>query len=152
METTVGSYMIKSPYVGDANANLTETIELMLECGIRHLPIVCEGRLMGLVSERDLRGAISLPQSSQLTIGDVMQRDVYVATKATSLSSIVRTMQERKLGSTVITNAQNEVIGIFTVTDAMGILADLVDEADGQGAFIEDFEDSFEDWQTGLAI
>ena len=62
MEKTVGSYMIKSPYVASSDSSLQEALELLVECAIRHLPIVDDGRLIGLISERDLRAALALPK------------------------------------------------------------------------------------------
>lgn len=144
MKKTIGSYMVKSPYVGLADSSLLEALELLVECGIRHLPIVEQGRLIGLVSERDLRAAMALPQAHQLFIRDIMKEDVYVAEKSTPLRDVLRTMQRRKLGSTVIINDQEEVLGIFTVIDALRILADILsDEEDGERALIGDF---FQAW------
>ncbi len=150
MEKSIGNYMIKSPYVGDSELGLQEALDLLLECGIRHLPIVESEKLIGVVSDRDLRAAVSLPQASQLCVGDIMKREVFIAKRSTPLREIVRTMQERKLGSTVIVNDAQEVLGIFTVTDALGILADLLEDAGEEGnRFVDDFEDAFEAWHPG---
>jgi acetoin utilization protein AcuB len=113
MEKLVGTYMIKGPYLGDPETSPQDALDLLVECGIRHLPIVDDGKLVGLVSERDLRSVMSLPQVSQLSVGDVMKRDVFVAKRSTPLIEIIRQMQQRKLGSTVIINDSEEVVGKY---------------------------------------
>ena len=76
-----------------------------------------------------------------------MKTDVYVAKRSTPLRDILRVMQQRKLGSTVIVNNSQEVLGIFTVIDALGILADLLDDDDEAGdLYVDEFFDS---WESG---
>ncbi len=128
MEQVIGKYMVKSPYVAEPDNSLFDAQSVMSDCGIRHLPILDEGKLVGLLSERDLRAAMSLPQAAMLTVSDVMKRDVFVAKRTEPLRDLVRTMQERKLGSTVVVNDSEDVVGIFTVTDALGMLADLLEQ------------------------
>ena len=148
MEKSVGTYMIKGPFVGEPESTPQEALELMVECGVRHLPIVENGKLVGLVSERDLKSVVSLPQANKLTLRDVMKRDVYIARRTTPLREIVRQMQEDKLGSTVVVNDTEEVVGIFTVTDALGILADLLEDSEeSRSIFLEDFEEHFDSWR-----
>lgn len=146
MEKQVGNYMVKSPYVCESDWGLQEALDFMTECEIRHLPVVDEGRLIGLISDRDLRAVISLPQAGMLTVGDIMKQEVFVARRSTPLQEILRTMQERRLGSTVIVNDEQEAIGIFTVTDAVGILADLLDEEEDSGAVLDDYIEAWE-WE-----
>ncbi len=143
MEKSIGAFMIKSPYVGDSGMGLQEALELLLECGVRHLPIVEDGKLTGLVSERDLRACTALPQADKLLVGDIMKRDVYVAKRSTPLKEIINTMQERKLGSTVVVNDSQEVLGIFTVIDALGILSEFLEDESIEDCFIDDY---YEPW------
>lgn len=145
MEKQVGNYMVKSPYVCESDWGLQEALDFMTESEIRHLPVVEDGRLIGLVSDRDVRAAISLPQAEMLSIADIMKKEVFVARRSTPLHEILRTMQERRLGSTVVVNDDYEAVGIFTVTDAIGILADLLENAEDQAAAVLD--DYVEAWE-----
>ncbi len=144
MQKSVAAFMIKSPYVGDAEMGLQEALEFLTECGVRHLPIVEDNKLIGLVSERDLRACTALPQVEKLTVGDIMKRNVYVAERSTPLREIVGTMQERKIGSTVIVNRSSEVLGIFTVIDALGILGEFLDDESTEDVFIDDYYDAWD--------
>jgi len=103
---------------------------MMRELAIRHLPVLQDERLVGLVSERDLKAAASLPEAEAktLTVGDVMKRDVFVASADMQLSEVASEMAEGKLGSAIIVDAGGNVTGIFTTTDALRILAGLAEE------------------------
>jgi acetoin utilization protein AcuB len=103
-------------------------MDTMRELAIRHLPIVQEERLVGLVSERDLKAAWGLPEAKKLAVGDVMKRDVFVAHSDMALSEVASEMADGKLGSAIIVDAGGNVTGIFTTTDALRILASLAED------------------------
>jgi acetoin utilization protein AcuB len=149
MDKSVGNYMVKGPYVAEPDQSVQDALEFMIECEIRHLPVVDDERLVGLVSERDLRAAASLPQAKQLVIADVMKQDVFFATKEASLKEVVQVMRDRKLGSTVIVNADRQAIGIFTATDALGVLADLLENNAPERDYLID--DVIEEWEWEVA-
>jgi CBS domain-containing protein len=50
----VAEWMTKDPFTRDADAPAHETLALMLAKGFRHVPVTEEGRLVGIVSMRDL--------------------------------------------------------------------------------------------------
>jgi CBS domain-containing protein len=52
--TLVADYMTAAPEVLQADSELTDAAGVMLELGVRHLPIVRGGRLVGMLSMRDL--------------------------------------------------------------------------------------------------
>ena len=51
---TVGSVMTRFPYAADASTGVVEAGALMDEQGIRHLPVVDGGEIVGIISDRDL--------------------------------------------------------------------------------------------------
>lgn len=144
MKTSVDSHMVKSPYTCEPDQSIREAHEFMRECGIRHLPVIENDRLVGLISERDLKPALAYPHASTLQVRNVMKEDVHIASRDSSLRDVVLDMMENRIGSTVIVNSQMNVIGIFTATDALGILADLLDENESEDLFVGDYIDSWE--------
>jgi CBS domain-containing protein len=58
--TPVGSYMTPAPAVLGPESELGEAARAMLELGVRHVPIVDHGRLVGVLSIRDLLDAETL--------------------------------------------------------------------------------------------
>ena len=55
--TLVSEYMTPAPEVLRPDSELADATHLMLELGIRHLPVVRSGRLVGVLSIRDLLDA-----------------------------------------------------------------------------------------------
>jgi acetoin utilization protein AcuB len=94
---------------------------------IRHLPVVEEGRVVGVVSNRDLglAEALLLDESRDVAIADVMSADVYVVDPRANLGQVARSMAESKLGSAIVVERGN-VVGIFTTVDALNALSQAV--------------------------
>lgn len=129
--------MVKSPYVIEPGASVKEAYDLMRELEIRHLPVVENGELKGLVSERDLH-----PEGKTTRISAVMKTDLYAVAPDAPLSEVVGAMLDRKLGSALVVSPDKEVIGIFTTIDALGILYEMLDQ-DGEELTLDDY---FDDW------
>lgn len=150
MKKLVRGYMVTSPFTILPTTTVHQAIEKMRELDIRHLPVVENGELTGLVSDRDLREAAALDVKVPLKVDDVMKREVYVTEPNTSIREIVATMVESKIGSAVIVNANREIIGIFTTIDALRILLDILDEDEGEELDVDDY---YEPWDGfGLSI
>src|ERR671933_468990 len=82
-----------------------EALALCREKGIRHLPIMEEGRLVGMVSDRDLRSAtpaLGDPARAQalqqIRVADEMARDVVTTLPDDPIEDAAMTMYERKIG------------------------------------------------------
>jgi acetoin utilization protein AcuB len=140
MEKQVGGYMARGPYVVGPDASVREALGLMKELDIRHLPIVEDEIVQGLVSERDLRSAVVL--GGTRPVSDIMHKDVYVATVDTPVADVVHQMIDKKIGSVLVVNGQDEIQGIFTTIDALRILYDLL-SSEGGDALLDDY---FDDW------
>ncbi len=90
---------------------------------IRHLPVLEAGRLVGILSDRDVRSAESFRGPGELLVGEAMTPDPYVATEDTPLDEIVMTMAKHKYGCALIQDPDSKiVVGIFTDTDALYLL------------------------------
>ena len=124
----VGETMTKHPYIANRKMLVTEAEQFMKECQIRHLPIVEAGKIIGLVSDRDLKKAQAFRGPGTLLVEDVMTRDPYCIKKGTSLSEVARVMSEKRIGSAIITDDSGSTLGIFTTTDGMRILSQILNK------------------------
>jgi CBS domain-containing protein len=118
-----------------ADDTLWTVKEIMDLAHVRHLPVVHQGVLVGVVSQRDLlRASLSnvmgLPADEQkvflegVKIGDVMSEEpVWIAPEA-SIREAARVMAERKIGCLPVVEA-GELIGIVTETDVLHFFAEL---------------------------
>ncbi|MBF0492695.1 MAG: CBS domain-containing protein [Deltaproteobacteria bacterium] len=101
--------------------------KMMGELGIRHLPVLDGGKIVGLISDRDVHLVESLSGANPLEvkIKGAMSLDPYLTSPDTPLDEVVSEMASHKYGSAIV--VQNEkVVGIFTAVDALKTLAGLL--------------------------
>ena len=128
-ELTIADRMTRTPLLIGVEQSLTAAHEVMRSNGIRHLPVLHGGKLVGMVSQRDLHIVESLRDVSpdEVTVEEAMTQDVYAVPPRTPLREVVSEMAERKLGSAVVVEG-SRIVGVFTTVDALdtlvGILAD----------------------------
>ncbi|MCM2280595.1 MAG: CBS domain-containing protein [Bdellovibrionaceae bacterium] len=122
----VEEFTTPNPITATESATVTELKSLMTKHGIRHVPIVKGERVIGLVSDRDLRVVEGLEwqEKKQVRASDIMAVDPVTVSSETPLDEVAFTMSERKIGSVVV-NEGDEFLGIFTVTDALNALIEI---------------------------
>ncbi|MCC6747029.1 MAG: CBS domain-containing protein [Deltaproteobacteria bacterium] len=118
--------MTASPHTVGADQSLTAAHKLMRKYQIRHLPVLDGGKLVGLVSQRDLHLLETLRDviPEDVRVDDAMTRDPYTVTPTTLLRDAAAYMADDKIGSAVVVEG-GKVVGIFTTTDALRALVDL---------------------------
>ena len=140
MKKVMGRYMVKSPFVIEPTALAREALETMRDLEIRHLPVVEEGALVGLVSERDLTAAVAKIPSTK--ISQVMRTELYTVPPTAILTDVIGKMIDEKIGSALVVSEDAEVLGIFTTIDALRILFEMLDQ-EGENLIVDDY---FEEW------
>lgn len=122
----VEQHMTVSPVVIGVGDTLADAHRLMRERGIRHLPVLDAGRLVGVVSQRDLYLAESLSSVDPATdtVREAMSGEPYAVAPGAPLEEVAATMAARRLGSAIVVD-RGVVIGVFTTVDALRALASL---------------------------
>ncbi|CAN5873314.1 acetoin utilization AcuB family protein [soil metagenome] len=107
-------------------------LALCRERRIRHLPVLKEGRLVGIVSDRDLRSstpALGDPARAaalqEVLVEDVMAREVVSVLPDDPIEQAANTMRERRIGCLPVLEG-DELVGIVTASDVMDALVYLV--------------------------
>ena len=102
----VRTWMTKNLVTLSPKSKRGRSLTLCRERRIRHIPIVEEGRLVGIVSDRDLRDASPAPGDAQIskhpageTTQDVMTREVSTAVPQDPIENAAQEMYELKIGS-----------------------------------------------------
>jgi acetoin utilization protein AcuB len=97
----------------------------------RHLPVVHEGKLVGLVSQRGLYRLETLVEVDRAKDPVVDAMDVpYVVEPETPLLAVAEEMERRKAGACVVARG-GKVVGIFTTNDALTALAAILSATAG---------------------
>ncbi|WP_240360757.1 CBS domain-containing protein [Pyxidicoccus caerfyrddinensis] len=127
---TIDSFMTRSVHTIGVKSPLVEAHRVMNEYGIRHLPVLEGGRLVGLVSQRDLHLIETLKDvdPKEVRVEEAMSQDCYTVETGTPLAEVARELGRHKYGSAVITRG-TRMVGIFTTTDAMRALQTVLSRA-----------------------
>jgi acetoin utilization protein AcuB len=93
-------------------------LKLLQERRLHHLPVADkDGRLVGMIAERDLLLGISHNVSGTVDISDIMQNEVVTADPEMLLSTAAGIMLENHFGSLPVIDDERKVIGIVTQSD-----------------------------------
>jgi len=95
---------------------------MMSKSRVRHLPVISEGKLVGMLSERDVLLARARNDGEDdwwaIRVHDVMSTPVQIAAPQDSLTEVAGRMAASKLGAMPIVE-QGKLVGIATVTDVL---------------------------------
>jgi CBS domain-containing protein len=109
------------------DCGLERAWSLMRTLNVRHLPVTSSQKLIGIVSDRDLKvraiavegGALSFPP---LAVGEAMTPRPISCLPATPVSKLASLMLEHRIDSIPIVNSRDELIGLVTSTDLLELL------------------------------
>ncbi len=120
--------MTKLPHTIGKEQTLTMAHTLMRSHHIRHLPVLDGGRVVGVVSDRDLNLLETLRDvdPDDVAVEDAMTPDPFTCSPTESLSSVARVMAEKKYGAAVVTEG-HKVVGVFTAVDGLRVLSEILD-------------------------
>jgi acetoin utilization protein AcuB len=123
---TVGEFMTRSPHTIGRGASLQAAREMMADFGIRHLPVLEGGALVGLVSDRDLAGlgGLARVQVEGLRVDEAMTADPHGVAPGAALAEVAAQMAGHRYGATVVME-HGRVVGVFTTVDALRALGEL---------------------------
>jgi acetoin utilization protein AcuB len=127
----VRQYMTALPETIDEGAMLLEAKQRMFALGIHHLPVVRDGKLVGILSQRDVAVAESVASVDAATIPvtSVMTEVPFTCGPNAHVEAVAREMAAHYYGSAIIVEPEHptRILGVFTTTDALRALADVID-------------------------
>jgi acetoin utilization protein AcuB len=123
--TVVARYMTPSPHTIGKDQPLAVARHLMRHEHIRHLPVLDAGKLVGVVSDRELGFMEALPGAETFSVEDAAVPSTYAVAPEAPLDVVAAEMAELKVGSAVVMDG-GRVVGMFTAVDALRALADVL--------------------------
>lgn len=124
---TIQKYMSTCPHSIGAEQPLSEAHKRLREFNIRHLPVLQGGKLVGMLTDRDLHLVETLQDVdiASMEVEQAMSANVYAVPPDTGLDEVVDEMARQKYGSAVVMQ-NGKVVGIFTTVDACAALRELL--------------------------
>lgn len=116
-EMKVEEWMIKDPITVTRDQSVQDCVDLMKKHSIRHLPVVENRKLVGLVTESDLREVFLASLIEELTIEGVMIKEPITVTPDTEIEEAAKLIYYHKIGGLPVVDYFDQVVGIITVAD-----------------------------------
>ena len=127
---TVRDYMTAHPYTLGRQQSMAHAHELMRTHGMCHVPVLDGGRLVGIVSERDLHliGSLDKADPKTVTVEEAMSQEPWTVEPDTPIATVAATMAANRYGAAIVVE-RGKVLGIFTTIDALRALVDATSTA-----------------------
>lgn len=122
-----------------AGSLLSQALLVMQDKEIRHLPVTHQNKIVGIISHRDVMAFLDKSWSQDIRVEDIMQTDMLTVYKNDELGEVAFKLSSLKVGSALVLDEDSSVYGIFTTTDALNALVEiLMPEAFEKSGFIRD--------------
>jgi len=153
----VSDVMRRSLVTAAPSTTLSEALSLMTDRRVRHLPVMDAGRLVGIVSDRDVKRVMASPATSlaanelnylldKLTVEQFMTRAVITVTPTLPIEEAARIMLKERISALPVTEG-GRVVGIVTETDVVELFV----RALGAGEPSSRLDVILDDRRSGLA-
>jgi acetoin utilization protein AcuB len=121
------------------DTTLPEAHRLMVQKRIRRLPVLRDGRLVGIITRGDVRGAQPSAATSlsiwelnylisNLKTEQIMTHNPLTISQDATISEVARLMMENKISGVPVIDAEGKVAGIITESDIFRLIVDKWDE------------------------
>lgn len=126
----VRQYMTALPETIEESLTLSDAKDRMYRLEGRHLPVVRDGKLVGILSHRDIAVAEAVnDDTTSVAVSQVMTAVPFSCGPNAHVEAVAREMAEHGYGSAIVVDPDHptQVVGVFTTTDALRALAEVVD-------------------------
>lgn len=126
-EPTVQKFMTTQPHSIESTATLKETVDQMSKFKVRHLPVMKSGKVVGIVSDRDIKLVMDFDEidTAEVPVADICSPKPYIVEPDTQLHEVAGEMAEKRIGSAIVIQ-NGKLVGIFTAVDACRALAEVL--------------------------
>ena len=132
---TVSDVMVQDLITVSPDAGLKEAVDHMNSAHIRHLPVVKVGRLVGIVSDRDIRlfgmsmegatgGDLRFSIGLDVLVREVMQDDPVVIEPDADIREALDMMIDDRVGAIPVVDDDERLLGILSYVDMLKLLLD----------------------------
>jgi acetoin utilization protein AcuB len=117
----VGNRMTKNPVTAQPEDDLHEARRKMREGGFRRLPVILEGKLVGIVTDRDMVPYLESVECKK--VEEIMTRELKTVGPDTTLEAAAQILLNHKIGGLPVVDA-GRLVGIITTSDILEAFLD----------------------------
>lgn len=132
-KTKVSEWMTSNVLSTHRDTSISSAHQIMRENNVRRLPVLEDGKLIGIITIGDVREASPSDATTlsiwelnylwaQLTVEKVMSRNVYTVTPDSLMLDAAELMLEHKVSGLPVLNENKELVGIITESDIFRML------------------------------
>lgn len=118
--------MTEMPHTVGEESSAEKASQMMHEFNCHHLPVLNGGKLVGVISARDLQLATQMGDLADVKVSSLMNDDPFVVMPDETVKVVVDKMISNGYGSAIVSASETSTWGIFTVSDALKLLRDLL--------------------------
>lgn len=148
----VRNWMTPDPITVEPDTSMLDAEHLMKENKIRCLPVMKGGRLVGIVTEHDVKAASSSTATtldvhelmyllSKVKVKEIMSKDPITIRDEDSVEEAAAVMLRKKISRLPVLTDRNDLVGVITDTDIFKVLVSLTGVYRGGVQFAFDLED-----------
>jgi len=132
----VTNWMSKNIITVDENDSMQDAMKLLKEHDIRMLPVVKKGKLVGIVTDRDLKRASASDATTleihellylltRIKVKNLMTREVITVPPDFTVEETAEILQKNKISGAPVVDADGQIVGTITQTDLFRVLISL---------------------------
>jgi len=148
----IKDWMAKDPATITEDTSMIKAIHIMKERRFRRLPVVTAGRLVGMVTDRDLKEASPSKATSldvhelyyllaELQVKEIMSRDPVSVSEDDTVEHAAQIMLEHTISGLPVVDGSGKVVGIITQSDVFRAFMDIAGVLQGGVQFALRLED-----------
>jgi acetoin utilization protein AcuB len=124
----VKEHMTKNPLVLAPDMDVTVAFSKITDRNVRQAPVVEDGKLRGIVTDRDLRMALVQSNTQPgLQVRSIMTEDPVTVSENSYLREAARLISKNKFNALPVLSDSGELIGVLTTTDILNGLVKALD-------------------------
>jgi acetoin utilization protein AcuB len=138
----VKNWMSKNVITVDVNDSMQDAMKLLKENDIRMLPVMKKAKLVGIVTDRDLKKASASDATTlevhellyllmKIKVKDIMTRDVITVPPDYTVEETAQVLQKNRISGAPVVAADGQLVGTITQTDLFRVLISLTGVGNG---------------------
>ncbi len=133
--------MTPDPYTIGADALASEALAVLYRHDIRRLPVMEDGRLCGILSDRDIKQwmgrsfTAKVPggeEEMELPVGKLMTRDPLTVLEDAEVREAVELMVAHKISGLPVVDRGDRLVGVISEIDVLRYTLDLIEQVQGK--------------------